>query len=118
MWTPESLSEELETSYAVLGEHTLALAQVETLLHLASAELIRIQGWHRVNDDPETLGKNEAQRTAAIAEKCKGEATAVFHLDNQKIGLRYHIEAARSRIEHLRAQLRILELAAGIQRAA
>ena len=118
MWTPEALSEELERNYNCLSEYSAKLALVEVRLYDANAELTRVREWHRLNDAPETLGKNEAQRMAAIAEKCKGETAVVSELEKQRMGYRGFVENARIRIEHLRAQLRILELQAGLQRAA
>ena len=118
MWTPETLSQEMEYHYGQLTEVSSKLALVEVQLFDATAELRRVQEWHRINDAPETLGKNEAQRMAAIAEKCKGEAQVVSDLEKQRMGYRAFAENHRVKIEHLRAQLRILELQAGIQRAA
>ena len=118
MWTPEALSTELETSYGMLGEYSAKLALVEVQLYDAQAELTRVREWHRLNDDPSALGKNEAQRTAALADKCKGEAATVAELEKQRMGFRAFADSTRLRIEHLRAQLRILELQAGFRAAA
>jgi hypothetical protein len=118
MWTPELLSTQMEESYKRLSDRMSALAHVESLLFDAQAKLTRVREWHRLNDDSATLGKNEAQRSAALADKCAAEAKIVSDMEKGRIEVRTDVERIRLGIEHLRAQLRILELSAGIRAAA
>lgn len=115
MWTPETLAEKMEWNYGLLESSLDILSDLDLQLYDAQAELTRVREWHRLNDDPAALGKNEAQRAAALAEKCKGEGAIVFNLERSRMEKRADMDRVRARIEHLRTQLRILELAAGIR---
>lgn len=66
--------------------------------------------------DPKALGANEAARTAKIADMTAGLAVTLAAVEKEERQARHELDLARLRVDHLRAQLRVAEVAAGLSR--
>lgn len=62
--------------------------------------------------DPKTLGSNEAMRDAALDAKTTGTLSALNIADGILSGATLDLDLARLGVEHARAHLRLLEVAA------
>ncbi|MCW3050854.1 MAG: hypothetical protein JWN14_24 [Chthonomonadales bacterium] len=114
----EKLSADLKDAYAHLSGMTEEQLQAELNLMSAEAWLEESRNKILLKFEPKELGANEAQREANLNAHCAEQVEKFQQAERERIMVRSHMEKAKLQIEGLRAQLRILELAAGIQRAA
>ena len=118
MKTIEGLSRDLEEAYGALSNWMESQARSEIRRLETKLVLEEERARYLVDNEPKVLGANEEQRAAKLLFLCKDAYESANEAEIARIGTKQSLDAALMRIEHLRAQLRILELQAGIQRAA
>ncbi len=114
----ETLREELTTAYNRLCAMVTEQGNLEADIWQARVELQDAKAKILRDVDPKELGANEAQRNAQIELLVVIPRQRLGELEQGQMELRPRIEVARLRVEHLRAQLRLLEVEVGFQRAA
>jgi hypothetical protein len=116
--TAEQISEELEDAYTTLTARTKEQTDAELEVMDAGQALAAQRKSLLRQTDPKTLGTNEAQRAANLDGLCGPCVQALLEAERRRMWVRGEFEAAQQRVDGLRCQLRILEIAAGISRAA
>lgn len=118
MKTIEQLSAELASAYATLTTLVGQAGQIDLQLFEATNDLTDARAKILRESDPKAMGSNEAQREAYLRAATVIQRQTVGDLEQARLELRPLVEVARLNVEHLRAQLRLIECASGIQRAA
>lgn len=113
---PSSLSGRLEEAYGALwlsvdNSHAWINEASRAKIELATAKQAVIAA-HA--EDPKKLGGNEAAREAAINAMCSAQVIALQTAEESERLAKNAVELATIRVNGLRAQLRILEVAAGM----
>ncbi|WP_394794909.1 hypothetical protein [Armatimonas sp.] len=117
-YTPEALSKFLETAYDKLSALTSSLQDAEHHAAIARTNLAarRAEILVQFCGDPKALGVNEATREATIATMLTEERDEMALQERCLAGARNELALHQIEVDHLRAQLRILEVSAGSDR--
>lgn len=111
----------IEDVYAQIGlatdQHICALERLAAVQsELFRAECALQQKEHQIladnAEDPKALGSNDAARKAAIANLTQSETDIVKDYEHRLITARMEVEVAKLRLDQVKANLRLLELAA------
>jgi hypothetical protein len=80
---------------------------------LATAKFVftAARGWILTHNDPKDLGANEAQREAALAERCESELNDVHHAENNLRRTQDDLTLAQLDFDATKLQVRLLECA-------
>jgi hypothetical protein len=118
MYTPAELGRKLESAYGALEDQVLQQADAESDLCVAQTDLTDARAEILRTRDPKELGPNVEAREAQIAQTLAQYRRKVAECEQARMEARTRLEIGRLRVENLRAQLRLLEVAAGLPRAA
>lgn len=114
----DELRERVTEAYAELAFAVRDAFAAETLLIDAQTDNSRARAAiilaHAA--DPKQLGSNEAAREAKLADLTSESGSLVRLRETESRDYRHRLELARLRVESVRAQLRLAELAVGIVR--
>ena len=116
--TPAELARKLERAYSTLEDLITQQIGVELDLYAAQTALIDARSEILCTNDAKTLGPNAEVREAEIALRLTKQRQQVTTCEQARTEARMQVEIARLRVEHLRAQLRLLEVTVGLPRAA
>ena len=118
IYTPEALAQLMQTAYDKLTALTEDVQDAEYQASIARAALAtrRAEILVEFGADPKALGANEATREATLSSMLTIEREDLAGQEGFLVGCRNRLTLHQIEIEHLRAQLRIIEVVAVIVR--